>query len=56
LSELLDIGLSHLVLVGGSRDIDETIRERSDHLLAAEVLPALREDSATERKASEIGW
>jgi len=43
LSKLLELGLSHLVLVGGSRDIDEKIRERSDHLLAAEVLPALRE-------------
>ena len=43
LTELLELGLSHLVLVGGSRDIDEKIRERSDHLLAAEVLPALRE-------------
>jgi len=49
---LLEIGLSHLVLVGGSRDIDEKIRERSDHLLASEVLPALRQNSATIRAVS----
>ena len=46
---LLDLGLSHLVMVGGSRDIDEQIRERSDHLLAAEVLPALRSHSTSAR-------
>ncbi len=39
---LVDLGLSHLVIVGGSRDIDATVRERSDHLVAKEVLPALR--------------
>lgn len=43
LTGLLRLGLSHLVLVGASRDIDPTIRERSDHLLATEVLPALKE-------------
>jgi 5,10-methylenetetrahydromethanopterin reductase len=43
LTRLLQLGLSHLVLVGASRDIDPTIRERSDHLLAAEVLPALKD-------------
>lgn len=42
LAGLLDLGLSHLVMVGGSRDIAESVRERSDHLLATEVLPALR--------------
>ena len=52
LSALLEIGLSHLGLVGGSRDIDEKIRERSDHLLASEVLPALRQNSATIRAVS----
>ena len=42
LQRLIDVGLSHLVIVGGSRDIDPTIRERSDRLIAREVLPALR--------------
>ncbi len=41
LCELVDLGLSHLVIVGGSRDIDNVVRERSDHLVAREVLPAL---------------
>ncbi len=39
LCQLIDLGLSHLVIVGGSRDIDATVRERSDHLVAREVLP-----------------
>ncbi len=39
---LVGLGLSHLVIVGGSRDIDATVRERSDHLVAREVLPALQ--------------
>jgi 5,10-methylenetetrahydromethanopterin reductase len=42
LHRLIDLGLSHLVVVGGSRDIDPTVRERSDHLVAKEVLPALQ--------------
>jgi len=42
LCELVDLGLSHLVIVGGSRDIDATVRERSDHLVAKEILPALQ--------------
>ena len=42
LCELVDLGLSHLVIVGGSRDIDSVIRERSDHLVAKEILPALQ--------------
>ena len=42
LSQLVDLGLSHLVIVGGSRDIDVAVRERSDHLVAKEVLPALQ--------------
>jgi 5,10-methylenetetrahydromethanopterin reductase len=42
LCELVDLGLSHLVIVGGSRDIDAMVRERSDHLVAREVLPALQ--------------
>ncbi len=37
-----DLGLSHLVIVGGSREIDATVRERSDHPLAREVLPAVQ--------------
>jgi len=42
LHRLIDLGLSHLVIVGGSRDIDTPVRERSDHLVAKEVLPALQ--------------
>jgi hypothetical protein len=42
LYRLVDLGLSHLVIVGGSRDIDTTVRERSDHLVAREVLPAVQ--------------
>jgi hypothetical protein len=30
------------VIVGGSRDIDVGVRERSDYLVAKEVLPALQ--------------
>jgi 5,10-methylenetetrahydromethanopterin reductase len=39
---LLGLGLSHMTIVGGSRDIDAAVRERSDHLVAKEVLPALQ--------------
>jgi len=42
LHRLIGLGLSHLIIVGGSRDIDAAVRERSDHLVAKEVLPALR--------------
>jgi 5,10-methylenetetrahydromethanopterin reductase len=42
LCHLIDLGLSHLVIVGGSRDIDPVVRERTDHLLANEVLPAVK--------------
>jgi hypothetical protein len=42
LHRLIDLGLSHLVIVGGSRDIAAAVRERSDHLVAKEVLPALQ--------------
>jgi 5,10-methylenetetrahydromethanopterin reductase len=42
LCQLVDLGLSHLVIVGGSRDIDVGVRERSDYLVAKEVLPALQ--------------
>ena len=42
LCRLAELGLSHLVIVGGSRDIDATVRERSDHLVAREVLPAVQ--------------
>jgi 5,10-methylenetetrahydromethanopterin reductase len=39
---LVDLGLDHMILVGGSRDLDATVRMRSDHLLSTEVLPVLR--------------
>jgi hypothetical protein len=39
---LVDLGLSHLVIVGGSRDVDAAVRERSDHLVAKEILPAVQ--------------
>ncbi|MGY1690683.1 LLM class flavin-dependent oxidoreductase [Geodermatophilus sp. SYSU D01105] len=42
LRELVGLGLSHVTVVGGSRDIDPGVRERSDRLVATEVLPALR--------------
>jgi 5,10-methylenetetrahydromethanopterin reductase len=42
LQRLAGLGLSHLVIVGGSRDIDPSVRQRSDHLVATEVLPALK--------------
>ena len=38
----LELELSHVIVVGGSRDIDSAVRERSDRLVATEVLPALR--------------
>jgi 5,10-methylenetetrahydromethanopterin reductase len=43
LCQLVEIGLTHLVIVGGSREIDAAVRERSDHLVAREVLPAMRD-------------
>lgn len=43
LCELLDLGLDHLIVVGASRDIEEGVRRSSDHLLGAEVLPALKD-------------
>jgi 5,10-methylenetetrahydromethanopterin reductase len=42
LHRLIAVGLSHVTVVGGSRDIDPAVRQRSDHLVATEVLPALR--------------
>jgi hypothetical protein len=42
LRRLIGLGLSHVTVVGGSRDIDPAVRERSDRLVATEVLPALR--------------
>ena len=42
LCQLVELGLSHLVIVSGSREIDATVRERSDHLVAREVLPAVQ--------------
>jgi 5,10-methylenetetrahydromethanopterin reductase len=42
LCRLVELGLSHLVIVGGSREIDTNVRERSDHLVAKEVLPAVQ--------------
>ena len=38
----LELELSHVIVVGGSRDIDSAVRELSDRLVATEVLPALR--------------
>ncbi len=35
-------GDEEVTVVGGSRDIDSPVRERSDRLVATEVLPALR--------------
>jgi 5,10-methylenetetrahydromethanopterin reductase len=43
LRQLVEIGLTHLVIVGGSREIDAAVRERSDHPVAREVLPAMRD-------------
>jgi hypothetical protein len=31
-----------VTVVGGSRDIDPTVRQRFEHFVAKEVLPALR--------------
>jgi 5,10-methylenetetrahydromethanopterin reductase len=42
LRRLIASGLSHVTIVGGSRDIDPAVRQRSEHLVAKEVLPALR--------------
>ena len=42
LQGLIGTGLSHVTIVGGSRDIESAVRERSDHLVAKEVLPALQ--------------
>jgi hypothetical protein len=42
LRRLIGLGLSHVTVVGGCRDIDSAVRERSDRLVAGEVLPALR--------------
>jgi 5,10-methylenetetrahydromethanopterin reductase len=42
LCRLVDLGLSHRVIVGGSRDTDAPVRERSDHLVAREVLRAVQ--------------
>ena len=42
LGQLIKTGLSHLTVVSGSRELDASVRRRSDHLVATEVLPALR--------------
>lgn len=42
LGELIGLGLSHVIVVGGGRDTDPSTRHRSDELFAREVLPALR--------------
>ena len=42
LRRLIGLGLSHVTVVGGSRDLDVAVRQRSDRLVAEEVLPALR--------------
>lgn len=46
LRDLIELGLSHLVVVGGSRELDVAVRERSDHLVAHEVFPALRAETS----------
>lgn len=46
LQRLVALGMSHLVIVGASRDVEPAIRERSDRLVAREVLPALQSTSA----------
>jgi 5,10-methylenetetrahydromethanopterin reductase len=40
LCRLVELGLSHLVV--GSREIDASVRESSDHLVAKEILPAVQ--------------
>jgi len=42
LRELIALGLDHVIILGGGRDTDPAVREASDQLFAAEVLPALR--------------
>jgi 5,10-methylenetetrahydromethanopterin reductase len=42
LRELVALGLSHVIVVGGGRDTDPAQRHRSDDLFAREVLPAVR--------------
>lgn len=42
LSELVALGLDHVVIVGGGRDAEPMVRHRSDELFAEEVLPGLR--------------
>jgi 5,10-methylenetetrahydromethanopterin reductase len=42
LRALIDLGLDHVVILGGGRDTDPVVRHRSDELFAREVLPALR--------------
>ena len=39
LRRLIGLGLSHLTVVGGSRDIDSAARERSDRLVAERCCP-----------------
>lgn len=46
LDRLVRMGLSHITIVGGSRDIDPAVRSRSDHLVAKEVLPALKSNGS----------
>lgn len=47
LNRLIGLGLSHVIVVGGSRDIDRDLRLQSDHLMATEVLPFLDRGSDT---------
>lgn len=42
LRTLVDLGLDHVLVLGGGRDADHELRMRSDDLFAREVLPALR--------------
>ncbi len=42
LTELISLGLDHVVILGGGRDADPRARHQSDELFATEVLPGLR--------------
>jgi hypothetical protein len=43
LRELIDLGITKLVLLGGGPGMDSDARALSDKLLTEEVLPALRQ-------------
>jgi alkanesulfonate monooxygenase SsuD/methylene tetrahydromethanopterin reductase-like flavin-dependent oxidoreductase (luciferase family) len=43
LRELAALGLSHLVLIGASRDVDDSALNANLDRIAAEILPTLRD-------------